>query len=190
MPLFRLAAGGATASGSRTDSLERGLSNLSTIASTVPHNGDQNPYGIFIVQQATGRLHAGNILISNFNNSSNLQGTGSTIVQVTPSGQVSLFATIDATKLPGSCPGGVGLTTPLEVLPGGWVIVGSTPSTDGSLATSGAGFLIVLDRDGHVAETISGHGINGPWDSTVVVNGDVASLFVANVLNGTRRSGR
>lgn len=161
------------------------FSNLSTIASTVPNNGDVNPYGIFIVQQSTGRLHAGNILISNFNNFNNLQGTGSTIVEITPSGHTSLFATIDAAKLPGACPGGVGLTTALEVLPGGWVVVGSTPSTDGSLATSGAGCLIVLDRNGHVAETISGNGINGPWDSTAFVDGDTVSLFVANVLNGT-----
>jgi hypothetical protein len=106
-------------------------------------------------------------------------------VEISPSGQLSVFATIDPSKLPGPCPGGVGLTTALEVLPGGWVVVGSTPSTDGSLATSGAGCLIVLNHTGHVVETISGHGINGPWDSTLAVSGGVASLFVANVLNGT-----
>jgi hypothetical protein len=158
---------------------------LRTIASTVPSNGDVNPYGIFVVQQSTGRLHAGNILISNFNNVHNLQGTGSTIVQVTPGGNVTVFASINAAKLPGSCPGGVGLTTALEILPGGWVIVGSTPSKNGSLATTEAGCLIVLNRDGQVAETISGNGINGPWDSTAVSADGVATLFVANVLNGT-----
>jgi sugar lactone lactonase YvrE len=161
------------------------FSHLKTIASTVPANGDQNPYGVFVVQQSTGQLHAGNILVSNFNNSGNLQGTGSTIVQITPSGHVTVFATIDAATLPGSCPGGVGLTTALEVLPGGWVVVGSTPSTDGTLATSGAGCLIVLNRYGQVTETFSGDGINGPWDSTAVVGDGVAYLFVANVLNGT-----
>jgi sugar lactone lactonase YvrE len=161
------------------------FSHLKTIASTVPANGDQNPYGVFVVQQSTGQLHAGNILVSNFNNSGNLQGTGSTIVQITPSGHVTVFATIDAATLPGSCPGGVGLTTALEVLPGGWVVVGSTPSTDGTLATSGAGCLIVLNRYGQVTETFSGNGINGPWDSTAVVGDGVAYLFVANVLNGT-----
>jgi hypothetical protein len=161
------------------------FANLSTVASAVPPNGDQNPYGVFIVQQSTGRLHAGNVLVSDFNNVNNLQGTGSTIVQITPGGKVSVFATIDARDLPGSCPGGVGLTTALEVLPGGWVVVGSTPSTDGTLGTSGAGCLIVLDRNGHVAETISGDGINGPWDSTAVVGDGVAYLFVTNVLNGT-----
>lgn len=57
-----------------------------------PKNGDQNPYGVFIVQQSTGRLHAGNILVSDFNNATtpqdgNLQGTGRTIVQITPKGK-------------------------------------------------------------------------------------------------------
>ena len=164
----------------------------SPISSAVPPNGDQNPYGVFIVQQSTGRLHAGNILVSDFNNSNdggNLQGTGRSIVQITPGGQLSVFATIDPASLPGPCPGGVGLDTALEVLPGGWVVVGSTPSVDGSLQTASAGCLIVLDRNGHVAETISGHGINGPWDSTEAVFGDFADLFVTNVLNGTVQPG-
>jgi hypothetical protein len=171
------------------------LSNFNTetpISSAVPPNGDQNPYGVFIVQQSTGRLHAGNILLSDFNNSTdlgNLQGTGRSIVQITPGGQLSVFATIDPASLPGPCPGGVGLDTALEVLPGGWVVVGSTPSVDGSLQTASAGCLIVLDRNGNVAETISGHGINEPWDSTEAVFGDFADLFVTNVLNGTVQPG-
>ena len=171
------------------------LSNFSTetpVSLATGQNGDQNPYGVFIVRQTTGRLQAGNILVSDFNNSNdggNLQGTGRTIVQITPGGQFSDFATIDPASLPGPCPGGVGLTTALEVLPGGWVVVGSTPSVDGSLQTASAGCLIVLDRNGNVAETISGHGINGPWDSTVSISGDFANLFVANVLNDTVQPG-
>jgi hypothetical protein len=46
------------------------------------------------------------------------------------------------------------------------VVVGSTPSTDGTAATAQAGCLIVLDSQGKARETISGHGINGPWDMT------------------------
>ena len=161
---------------------------LKTIASTVPANGDLNPYGIWVVRDSIGRLHRGNILISNFNNKNNLQGTGRTIVQITPSGRRTTFATINPRTLPGSCPGGVGLTTALTVLPLGWVIVGSTPSRNGQVATSRPGCLIVLNSRGQVKETISGQGINGPWDSTVVVTGHHAELFVTNVLNGTRRA--
>jgi hypothetical protein len=161
------------------------FSHLRSVSPTVPANGDENPYGVFVVKHSTGHLQAGDVLVSNFNNMSNEQGTGSTIVQVSPSGQQTLFASISPSSLPGSCPGGVGLTTALEVLPGGWVVVGSTPSTNGMAATSQAGCLIVLNSYGHVAETISGHGINGPWDSALAVYGRTADLFVANVLNGT-----
>jgi hypothetical protein len=158
---------------------------IKTIASTVPFNGDVNPYGIFVVRQSTGRLHKGSVLISNFNAKSNEQGTGTTIVQITPRGHRTLFAHITRRMLPGRCPGGVGLTTALEVLPGGWVVVGSTPSSNGMAATARAGCLIVLNHNGRVVRTLSGHGINGPWDSTLSVSGRVASLFVDNVLNGT-----
>jgi hypothetical protein len=161
------------------------FSKIKTIASTVPKNGDVNPYGIFIVRHSTGRLRAGNVLISNFNNMANLQGTGTTIVQITPKGHRSVFAHIKASKLPGACPGGVGLSTALEVLPGGWVVVGSVPSSNGMAATAKAGCLIVLNSRGQVKETLSGYGINGPWDSTAVVRGHWAFLFVSNVLKGT-----
>jgi DNA-binding beta-propeller fold protein YncE len=47
------------------------------------------------------------------------------------------------------------------------------------------GCLIVLDRWGHVATTIQGKPINGPWDMTAWDHGDRPVLFVSNVLNGT-----
>jgi len=159
------------------------------IASTVPANGDVNPYGIAIVPVSVGDLTAGNILVSNFNNSSNLQGTGTTIVQITPRGTQSLFAQIDAATLPGACPGGIGLTTALAVLPSGWVVVGSLPTTDGTSATAEAGCLLVLDAKGNVVETIANSSINGPWDMTAIQLGDDAFLFVTNVLNGTLAGG-
>jgi hypothetical protein len=165
------------------------FSKITTIASTVPRNGDVNPYGIFVIRQSTGRLQAGNVLISNFNNKANLQGTGKTIVQITPGGRRTLFARISRSKLPGACPGGIGLSTALEVLPGGWVVVGSVPSSNGMAATAKAGCLIVLNSQGQVKETISGWGINGPWDSTAVSRGNFADLFVSNVLKGTVAAG-
>jgi sugar lactone lactonase YvrE len=156
-----------------------------TIASTVPGNGDVNPYGVAVIGQSTGNLHRGDVLVSNFNNSTNAQGTGTTIVEVSPHGTVTQFAGINAAKLPGACPGGVGLTTALDVLNGGWVVVGSLPTSDGTSATAKAGCLIVLDSHGNVRETISGHGINGPWDMAAISSGHSAELFVTNVLNGT-----
>jgi hypothetical protein len=162
-----------------------GLHTLSTIASTVPSNGDVNPYGVAVIGQSTGSLVKGNILVSNFNNSKNLQGTGTTIVQVSPAGKVSVFATINQSSLPNSCPGGVGLTTALSILQDGWVVVGSLPTKNGMSPTAKAGCLIVLDHWGKVRKTISGNGINGPWDMTAATYGPLAELFVANALNGT-----
>jgi len=167
---------------------------VSSLGSTVPGNGDQNPYGIVNVPRSVGSLVAGDTLISNFNNAGslplgNLQGTGTTIVQMTPSGHRSLFAQINPAALPGACPGGVGLTTALAVLPQGFVVVGRLPTSDGSAATAKAGCLIVLDSSGHAVETISGPPINGPWDMTSVAQGSSATLFVTNVLNGTLASG-
>jgi hypothetical protein len=165
------------------------LHTTTVLASTVPAGGDVNPYGVAVVPQNHGLLHQGDILVSNFNNAANLQGTGTTIVQITPSGTVRLFARLDAGHLPGACPGGVGLTTALVALRSGWVIVGSLPTQDGNAATAKAGCLIVLDSHGVPRETISGHGINGPWDMTARDRGDEAQLFVTNVLNGTVAAG-
>src|SRR5512139_1898355 len=106
------------------------VTNIILGPSTVPGNGDVNPYGVARVEQPVGNLKKDHILVSNFNNYQNLQGTGSTIVDVAPDGTVSLFAQIDASDVP-QC-GGVGLTTALVVLRSGWVIVGSLPTLDGS----------------------------------------------------------
>jgi hypothetical protein len=157
------------------------LHHTTVLASTVPGNGDVNPYGVAVVPRTTGDLFAGNVLVSNFNDKANAQGTGTTIVEVTPHGKHWLFAQISR-HLAG-CPGGVGLTTALTVLRSGWVIVGSLPTQNGKI--SGSGCLIVLDSNGHVRETFAHDGINGPWDMTAVDGGSNAALFVTNVLNGT-----
>jgi hypothetical protein len=158
------------------------FSNVSTLQSTIPANGDLNPYGTVVVPRSHGLLYKGDVLVSNFNDSANAQGTGTTIVEISPTGAFTQFAQITAASVP-ACPGGVGLTTALSVLSSGWVIVGSLP-TDAA-GTPHAGCLIVLDSNGHVRETFSGHGINGPWDMTALDGGAVAELFVTNVLNGT-----
>jgi hypothetical protein len=157
--------------------------NVNLIGSAVPANGDENPYGIVVVPRSVGLLKRGHILVSNFNNGMNQQGTGTTIVQVSPEGTLTLFAQIDPGTVTG-CPGGVGLTTALTVLRRGWVIVGSLPTSDGSAATAEAGCLIVLNSAGNVVETFQGGGINGPWDMTSLDKEDHAWLFVTNVLNG------
>lgn len=165
------------------------FSTVTEVGSTVPSNGDVNPYGIANVPSSVGSLVRGDILISNFNDQENLQGTGTTIVQESPSGHLSQFAQINPATLPGPCPGGVGLTTALAILPYGYVVVGSLPTSNGSAATAQAGCLIVLNSSGHVVKTIAGDPINGPWDLSAVSSGPLTALFVTNVLNGTVASG-
>jgi hypothetical protein len=50
-------------------------------------------------------------------------------------------------------------------------------------ATANAGCLIILDSSGNPVETLSGTGINGPWDMTALDRDTSAVLFVSNVLN-------
>ena len=160
---------------------------VSQIASTVPANGDVNPYGVAVVPQTAGRLVRGDILVSNFNSKANVQGTGTTIVEISPDGSAAPFARLDALRASDRCPGGVGLTTGLEVLPGGWVVVGSLPTAGGGTlpAVNPEGCLIVLDSHGRPVETWVNRDINGPWDMTMRTGSGQATLFVSNVLSRT-----
>ena len=151
-----------------------------TLASTVPDSGDQNPYAVVVAPVTSGKIQKGDVLVDNFNNSSNLQGTGSTIMNYNPTTKTtSLFAQIPAQV---DCPGGVGLSAAMTMLKTGWVIVGSAPSKDGTAATRGAGCLIVLDSQGQVQGTFHGENINSPWGNMAVQDrGSTATLFVSNV---------
>jgi hypothetical protein len=148
-------------------------------ASTVPSNGDINPYGVAFVPQgfpADGILQPGDILVSNFNNSNNAQGTGTTIVRITPQGHASLFFQGQS---------GLGLTTALGVLRRGFVLVGNTPTNDGTCATVQQGSLLVLDRNGKQVGSLADPALlDGPWDLTIRDHGNEAQLYVSGVLNG------
>ncbi len=156
---------------------------VSTLAPTGPDAGDQNPYGIAFVPPdfaEGGPLNPGDILVANFNDAANTQGTGRTIVQVTPNGQTSVFyqAPSDITY--------VGLTTALGVLRRGFVLVGNVPTKDGTSNTIMAGSLMIIDRNGNLVENLTDSALlDGPWDLTINDQGDKAQVFVSNVLSGT-----
>ncbi len=147
---------------------------------TVPSNGDVNPYGVVFVDDnfpvGSGPLHHGDILISNFNNSQNLQGTGTTIVDISKAGAQTLF-------FQGTAP--LGLTTALGTLRAGFIVVGNGPTSDGTSATAMPGSLLVINNQGTLVQTIAGPAIDYPWDMTLVDNGSTAIAFVTNALNGT-----
>ena len=164
-----------------------GKTTLTVLGSTTPANGDINPYAIWPVTKTVGSVRAGDVLVDNFNNASNDQGTGTTIVDLHPDGKLSVFASLPATV--SGCPGGVGLTTAMVQLKTGWVIAGSLPSSNGKVSTAGPGCLLLISPDGRLAGTISAPYIDGPWDAAVSDNGTTATLFVANTLAGISPAG-
>ena len=150
-----------------------------TRTSTVTDNGDLNPYAVVVAPVASGKIQQGDVLVDNFNNLSNLQGTGTTIVDYSP----STHKTFTFAKLPqnlAQCPGGVGMTTAMTMLKSGWIIVGSTPSKDGTTGTKGPGCLLVFDSNGNLATAWTGPNINDPWGNMAVIDrGSTATLFVS-----------
>jgi hypothetical protein len=160
--------------------LDKLTANPPVLVSTIPSTGDLNPYGVTFVPVGFpkgGTIHPGDVLVSNFNDGANFQGTGSTIIDVSPKGVVSTFFQ----RAPG-----LGLTTALNVLKAGYVLVGSLPTTDGTSATLQQGSLFLLDKNGNeIADVISPLFLTGPWDMTVDDHGSHASVFISNVLSGT-----
>ena len=114
------------------------FSTITPVGSTVPSNGDENPYGIVNVPSSVGSLVRGDIAhqqLQRFAKTS--RATGTTIVQLTPSGSLSRVRSDQHRRpSPAPCPGGVGLTTALAILPDGYVVVGSLPTANGMAATA------------------------------------------------------
>jgi len=171
--------GVGSANAADTDDSGSFLASLKNVAnpSTVPANGDENPYGVAFVSRGGGLLKAGSILVSNFNNSMNSQGTGTTIVQIDKHDNQSLFFRGKRA---------LGLTTALGVLPQDLVIVGNVPTTNGMSDTVMQGSLLIVSPKGVLIDTLTSSTLlDGPWDLTVQANGSSALVFVSNVLSGT-----
>lgn len=157
---------------------------LPASVSTVPSNGDVNPYGVAFAPKnvpAGGGLQAGDILVSNFNNAQNLQGLGTTIVRVDKYGNVSTFFTSTSNQS--------GLSAALGVLSNGIVLIGNLPTADGTSATAQPGRLAVLDRFGNFLGTFGTLSVvDGPWGMAVYDTGNgisgMAHVFLSNVLSG------
>ncbi len=174
--LSALIAGGAVSTAATAADVDNipYLPTAPAVVSTVPPNGDVNPYGVAFVPAGIasgGAINKGDILVSNFNYSDNLQGTGTTIVRIPASGAApSVFIQTQP---------GAGLTTTLNVLRAGFVIVGNLPSTDGTSATAQAGSLIIINKNGSLAKQLTDTKyINGPWDSTLWDGGSQAKLAI------------
>ena len=151
-------------------------------------NGDLNPYGVAFVPAgfpSGGPLKPGDILVSNFNDKGNVQGTGTTIIKLTPNGQVAPSGSASVFfQFRGTTP--LGLTTALGVLKRGFVLVGSVPTQDGSFGTIQPGSLLILDPAANIVLTLTQANLmDSPWDLTIQDGGDFAKVFVSNVVSGT-----
>lgn len=182
--MILLATGAGLAGAAHTEQTQDAFIPKLINSSTIPSNGDLNPYGVAFVPESfpTGGLIApGDVLIGNFNGSTNIQGTGTTISQFRPTGSIAppgSAATFFTSALPG-------LSTALGVLRGGFVLVGNLPTTDGTAATAGQGALQIIDRHGNLVQTWTDSVLlDGPWDLTVDDHGTWAQVFVSSVLNG------
>jgi len=172
-----LAAASAAAAGQ--DGFLEHIHRHVTLCTTVTDNGDLNPYAIALAPVTSGRITEGDVLVDNFNSVSNVEGTGTTIVDFNPATKKTfLFAQLPPES--SECPGGVGLSAAMTMLRSGWVIVGSAPSNRGSTRSKGNGGLIVLDSNGHRVATWSGPTINDPWGNMAAIDrGATATLFVS-----------
>jgi hypothetical protein len=176
------------------------------ITSTIPQNGDLNPYGVAFVPSgfpSGGTIRPGDVLVSNFNDIMNCQGRGTTIIQFDPNNASGAVApAVPAGTMPGNATtffqgSPLGLTTALGVLKGGFVIVGNVASPDdseGCVNMASPGVLQVIDRNGNLVTKLTdtsggdsgGIYFGSPWDLTIANDkGSTAQVFVSNVLTGT-----
>ena len=146
---------------------------------TMPSNGDGNPYGVVLVAGTPGgKLAFADNLISNFNNSGNVMGTGTTIVDIRGGAQrVPPFYTAP--------PLFKGLSLAFAQL-GDLFLIGNVPVTG---MVAGPGALTVLNSSGTVLNRLADPKkafIDGPWGLAINSESSTAAqLFVSNLLNGT-----
>ncbi len=174
----------AEAGGAKPTLLKGSIYGFSTVPPTGP--AESNPYGLAVVPVGvpdSGMLRAGDILVSNFNGADGVQGTGTTVVRITPSGARSTFFTSPQ----------LGLSEALGVLKSGLVVVGNVPnsSTDGGTSPDGgvaigSGSLQIVDGSGTLLQTLTDAALLAdPWGLTINDMGDTAQIFVSNVMTGT-----
>jgi hypothetical protein len=122
------------------------LHHVVTIGSTVdPKNGDQNPYGLAIAPTTAGMIKAGDLIISNFNDSANIQGLGTTLEVLHPTPGSKPISLISDPHLTGSAA--------VAMPPGSFPWVASYTANDNPIVTP----------SGQLATSLNTFGWTGPW---------------------------
>jgi hypothetical protein len=130
------------------------LTTQKTVASTVdPLNGDVNPYGlVYVASKPFGKsiLQKGDLVVCNFNNKSNVQGTGTTIDYMS--------------SVPGSKP--TQLTQSSSLLGCASLVINSFDEVFS--ADSGAKDAIGDNSNGKISQTLKSALLVEPWGSAYV----------------------
>ncbi|HVA33850.1 MAG TPA: hypothetical protein VNG31_06855 [Candidatus Baltobacteraceae bacterium] len=135
-----------------------------------PTNGDQNPYGLAIATTSYQTVKKGSLYVCNFNNSANVQGSGTTIESLTavPGSSPVRFAQSNALL---GCS-----ALAMDVLPNTW----STASR--------AKALTPVMPSGSVGKSYKGKSYVEPWGVTYATTGGIyptSAIFVSDASTGS-----
>lgn len=165
--------------------------------SVVAPNGDFNPYFVAVVPETDCDhktiLQPGDALVGNFNSEVIGSGGGTTIMRVTPTGDVSVFFP-PVSGLPPIVPPDIllqGFTDLGLITSRRHVVAGCIPTLEGTPDTIQQGSILFLDGNGCLLRVLVDPWVNAPWGGTLVEHPDecndqqdVFTLFVSNVTQG------
>ena len=147
------------------------LTTTTTIGSTVdPVFGELNPYGLDIAKATNGPIAAGDLVVCNFNNSANVQGTGSTIIAIHPT--------------PGSTPTHIAQDASLT----GCNAIALAPNDNIWAAAFAANDNPIVTPGGVVFTTLPGGPWNHPFGQTFAPNPGpfgIAAFYESNAADGS-----
>lgn len=139
-----------------------------TIGSTVdPINGAVNPYGLAIAPESSGTIQRGDLVVCNFNDNANVQGTGESIIALSPQAGSQPRAISESSSLLGC--------NALTVV------------DDDAIWTADFASQNVLDvsASGAIEQTLMGSPFANPFGMIAVSQSDRTVLYATDATNGT-----
>ena len=147
------------------------LTNVQTIGSTTDATGKgSNPYGLDIAKTSLGLIEAGDLIACNFNDVTNTQGQGDTVVALHPNTGATPILIAQSTSLLGC--------SALAALPDGNIVV----------AANTANALALVSPTGSVSTPFSADTFHNPWGiayAQIQVRGAAPVLYVSNSGDGS-----
>ncbi len=147
------------------------LQHIRTIGSTIdPLNGDRNPYGLAIAPVTKGRLHAGDLVVCNFNDALNIQGLGTTLDVLRPVPGATPFRLLADPRLTGCAS----------------LVLG--PTGNPWIAAYTANDNPIVGPDGTFLTALKDYPWTGPWGQTFSGKAGphgFAAFYESNALDGS-----